>query len=111
MLDEVLDQFKNCKQYDGSYDQSNKSQNIFIQRDSKEVQLITTYMQQRCGFRMTTYMVNEHRSDEGNEEMCWFTVMTVFYKMQPLVTQIRKVQSGEYIENWIHRKFENFGSY
>ena len=62
-------------------------------------------MEQHCGFRMTTYIVNEHIRDKGNEEVYRFTVMAAFYRMQPLVTRIRKVQSGGYNDNWIEARF------
>ena len=62
-------------------------------------------MEQHCGFRMTTYIVNEHRRDEGNEEVSRFAIMAAFYRMQPLVTRIRKVQSGGYNDNWIEARF------
>ena len=105
VLDEVLEQLENDSGYNGTYDQSKKGRKITIKRGSKEEQLIATYMEQHCGFRMTTYIVNEHRRDEGNEEVSRFAIMAAFYRMQPLVTRIRKVQSGGYNDNWIEARF------
>ena len=66
VLEEVLEKIQGGEQYDGTYNQSKKGWKIIIQPGLKEEQLIATYMEQHCGFRMTTYIVNEHRTDKGN---------------------------------------------
>ena len=45
VLEEVLYQLKDGKEYDGTYDQSKKCRKIIIQPVSKEEQLVTTYME------------------------------------------------------------------
>ena len=49
---------------------------------------------------MTTMLVNEHRREEGKKRVGVSAVMNAFYRLQPKVTIIEKVQTGSLNQNW-----------
>ena len=58
-------------------------------------------MESHLGFRMTTMLVNEHRREEGNEQVGVTAVMNAFYRLKPKINIIEKVQSGGLKQGWI----------
>ena len=73
---------------------------ILITKGSIEEELIARWMEAHLGFRMTTMLVNEHRREEGKERVGMSAVMNAFYRLQPKVTIIEKLQSGGLNQNW-----------
>ena len=66
--------------FDGIIKPQNKEgHKIIISSGSFEEILIVSWMEAHCGFRMSTFMVNEHRRQQGDKRVCVYTVMAVFY--------------------------------
>ena len=78
---------------------------ILIQSGSAEEELIARWMESHLGFRMTTMLVNEHRREEGKERVGVSAVMNAFYRLQPKVTIIEKVQSGGLNKAWMDASY------
>ena len=62
-------------------------------------------MEAHCGFRQTTYMVNEHRRQQGDTRVSVYAVMSAFYRLQPKVDILQKIQSGGENEKWITARY------
>ena len=62
-------------------------------------------MQSHAGFRMTTLLVNEHRREEGKEKVSTSAVMSAFYRLEPKVSIIEKVQSGGTNKGWMDASY------
>ena len=81
--------------FDGNIENLNKTgRNINILPRSVEELLIANWMEAHYGFRMTTFMVNEHRRQQGDDEVSVYAVMSAFYRLQPQVDVLINVQSG-----------------
>ena len=78
---------------------------ILIESGSTDEELITRWMEAHLGFRMTTMLVNEHRREEGKERVGVSAVMNAFYRLQPKVNIIQKVQSGGLNQAWIDASY------
>ena len=50
-------------------------------------------------------LVNEHRREEGKERVGVSAVMNAFYRLQPKVTIIEKVQSGGLNKAWMDASY------
>jgi len=50
---------------------------------------------------MTTYLMNEHRREQGDERVSVSAVMAAFYRLQPKIDIIEKAVSGGLNDNWI----------
>ena len=62
---------------------------ILIEYVSTEEELIKRWMESHLGFRMTTMLVNEHRREEGKEQVGVSAVMDAFYRLQPKVSHTK----------------------
>jgi len=92
--------------FDGSIEKENKQgRKIIILPGSFEELLIANWMEAHCGFRFTTMMVNEHRRQQGDDDVSVYAVMAVFYRLKPKVDVIKKVQSGGHNEKWIQASY------
>ena len=92
--------------FDGRIESKNKTgRKIIILPGSAEELLIANWMENHCGFRMTTYMVNEHRRQEGKDRVSVYCVMAAFYRLKPKVNVLVKVQSGGNNEGWIRARY------
>ena len=92
--------------FDGSIANTKKTgRKIIILPCSAEELLIANWMENHCGFRMTTEMVNEHRRQEGKDKVSVYCVMSAFYRLQPKVNVLVKVQSGGQNEGWITARY------
>ena len=78
---------------------------IIILPGSAEELLIANWMEAHCGFRQTTYMVNEHRRQQGDTRVSVYAVMSAFYRLQPKVDILQKIQSGGENEKWITARY------
>ena len=78
---------------------------ILIESGSAEEELIARWMESHLGFRMTTMLVNEHRREEGKERVGVSAVMNAFYRLNPKVTIIEKVQSGGLNQAWMDASY------
>ena len=78
---------------------------IIISPGSAEELLIANWMENHCGFRMTTAMVNEHRRQQGDIDVSVFCVMSAFYRLTPKVNVLVKVQSGGHNQGWIAARY------
>ena len=78
---------------------------ILIESGSTEEELIARWMEAHLGFRMTTMLVNEHRREEGKERVGVSAVMNAFYRLQPKVNIIQKVQSGGLNQAWMDASY------
>mmetsp|Transcript_44542 Transcript_44542/g.53458 ORF Transcript_44542/g.53458 Transcript_44542/m.53458 type:complete len:132 (-) Transcript_44542:3093-3488(-) len=90
--------------FDGTI-QDNAGRKHMIKPGSTEESLIVTWMESHCGFRMTTIMVNEHRREEGKDRVSMYAVMSAFYRLQPRIDPIKKVQSGGNNPGWIDASY------
>ena len=94
------------KRFDGTINSNaNAGRKLMIKPGSAEEILIATWMEMHCGFRMTTIMVNEHRREKGKDRVSRFAVMSAFYRLQPRITPIKKVQSGGNNPGWIDASY------
>ena len=50
-------------------------------------------------------LVNEHKRDEGKERVGVSAVMNAFYRLNPKVTIIEKVQSGGLNQAWMDASY------
>ena len=92
--------------FDGSIENENtQGRKIIISPGSFEELLIANWMEAHCGFRQTTFMVNEHRRQQGDDDVSVYAVMAAFYRLQPKVDVIKKVQSGGHNEKWIEASY------
>ena len=67
-LEEIMRCAAEGVEYDGKIEAKKKTgRKIIILPGSIEELLITTYMETYCGLRQTTFTVNEHRSQHGDE--------------------------------------------
>ena len=78
---------------------------LAIEEGSVEEELIAKWMESHLGFRMTTLLVNEHRKEEGKERVSVSAVMNAFYRLNPKVSIIEKVQSGGNNKGWIEASY------
>ena len=62
-------------------------------------------MEAYCGFRQTTFMVNEHRRQQGKDRVSVYAVMAAFYRLQPKIDVLQKVQSGGDKQGWINARY------
>jgi len=98
-LDLIISNFKNGTVFDGIHE-SAAGRPVSIKPGSVEETLIADWMEAHVGFRMTTLLVNEHRKEQGKERLSVSAVMSAFYRLQPKITVIEKVQSGGNNQNW-----------
>mmetsp|Transcript_36666 Transcript_36666/g.43818 ORF Transcript_36666/g.43818 Transcript_36666/m.43818 type:complete len:167 (-) Transcript_36666:313-813(-) len=63
------------------------------------------WMESHLDFRMTTMLVNEHRREEGKERVGVSAVMNAFYRLQPKVNIIEKMQSGGLNQAWMDASY------
>ena len=73
---------------------------MLILPGSAEESLLATWMESHVGFRMTTILVNEHRREQGEERVSVSAVMSAFYRLQPKVNVLQKLQSGRLNKGW-----------
>ena len=66
---------------------------------------MANWMESHVGFRMTTLFVNEHRREEGKERVSVSAVMSAFYRLQPQVNVLQKLQSGGLNQGWIDASY------
>ena len=50
-------------------------------------------------------MINEHRRQQGDDKVSIYTVMATFYRLQPKISVLRKVQSGGDKQGWINARY------
>lgn len=74
---------------------------LIILPGSAEEPLIMNWMEAHCDFRQTTYMMNEHRRQQGDTWVRVYAVMAAFYCLQPKVDILQNPQSGGEHEKWI----------
>ena len=84
---------------------SKQGRKIIILPGSFEELLIANWMEAYCGFRQTTVMVNEHRRQQGDERVSVYAVMAAFYRLQPKIDVLQKVQSGGDKQGWINARY------
>ena len=104
MLKEII----RCVRVGGNFDGTIKShagRKHMIKAGSVEEALIATWMELHCGFRMTTIMVNEHRREEGKDRVSRHAVISAFYRLQPKIIPIKKIQSGGNNKGWIDASY------
>jgi len=99
-LEEIMRCLREGKEFDGHISNNEKlGRKILILPGSIEEALIANWMDSHCGFRMTTYMVNEHRRQQDDVEVSRYAVMSAFYRLNPKVDVLSKVVSGGNNEN------------
>ena len=54
---------------------------------------------------MTTMLVDEHRGEEGKEQVGVSAVMNACYRLQPKVNVIQKLQSGGLNQAWMDASY------
>ena len=92
--------------FDGKIEAKDKTgRQIIILPGSIEELLIANYMEAYCGFRQTTFIVNEHRRQQGDERVSVYCVMAAFYRLKPKVDVLQKVQSGGDKQGWINARY------
>ena len=50
-------------------------------------------------------MVNEHRRQQGKDRVSVYAVMAAFYRLQPKIDVLTKIQSGGDKKGWINARF------
>ena len=50
-------------------------------------------------------MVNEHRRQQGDTRVSVYAVMSAFYRLQPKVDILQKIQSGGENEKWVTARY------
>ena len=103
-LESIIRCIRSGKQFEGKYEK-NAGRHVLIEPGSFEEELIANWMQSHAGFRMTTLLVNEHRREEGKEEVSTSAVMSAFYRLEPKISIIEKVQSGGTNQGWIDASY------
>ena len=106
----VLEEAMRCLRvgecFDGRIEPKNKvGRKVEILPGSAEELLMANWMESHVGFRMTTLLVNEHRREEGKENVSVSAVMSAFYRLQPKVNVLQKVQSGGLNQGWIDASY------
>ena len=91
--------------FDGNLHSDSMGRKVLINPGSVEETLIANWMEQHCGFRMTTMLVNEHRRQQGDERVSVWAVMSAFYRLKPKINLIEKVQSGGLNPAWIQASY------
>ena len=91
--------------YNGLNENNAHGRKVSILPGSQEETLIANWMEQHCGFRMTTLLVNEHRRECGKDRVSRFAVMSAFHRLQPKIELIEKIQSGGNNEAWIDASY------
>ena len=93
-------------EFNGKIENINKlGAKIIISPGSAEELLIANWMENHCGFRMTTDMVNEHRRQQGDFDVSVYCVMSAFYCLKPKVNVLVKVQSSGHNQGWITARY------
>ena len=106
----VLEEAMRCLRvgecFDGRIEPKNKvGRKVEILPGSAEELLMANWMESHVGFRMTTLLVNEHRREEGKENVSVSAVMSAFYRLEPRVNVLQKVQSGGLNQGWIDASY------
>ena len=105
-LEEIMRCATEGVDFNGKIEKKNKEgRKIIILPGSFEELLIANWMEAYCGFRQTTVMVNEHRRQQGDENVSVYTVMATFYRLQPKIDVLTKVQSGGEKQGWINARY------
>ena len=106
VLEEAMRCLRVGKCFDGTIEPKNKlGRKVLILPGSAEELLMANWMEQHVGFRMTTLLVNEHRKEEGKERVSVSAVMSAFYRLQPKVNVLQKLQSGGLNQGWIDASY------
>ena len=93
-------------EFNGKIESKHKlGRKIIILPGSAEELLIANWMEAHCGFRQTTYMVKEYRRQQGDTRVSVYAVMSAFYRLQPKVDILQKIQSGGENEKWITARY------
>lgn len=105
-LDDIVSALKVGKEFDGTYiKHGNCGRKVVILPGSQDETLIANWMEQHCGFCMTTMLINEHRRENGEERVSRYAVMAAFYRLAPQIKVIQKVQSGGNNEGWMNASY------
>ena len=59
-----------------------------------ELNILADLMENRLGLRYTTQIINCHRYRNGFDAVCRSTVNLAFFRLQPKITRIQKIQQG-----------------
>ena len=106
VLQNVTTSFKNGMEYTGEINVKFMRESRKIKEDSIDEELICNWMEDGLGFRLTTMFLNEHRKQEGREEVAVKSVYNTFHRMNPLITRIEKSpQKPENIELWSRARY------
>ena len=106
VLEEAMRCLRVGKYFDGTIEPKNKlGRKVVILPGSAEELLMANWMESHIGFRMTTLLVNEHRKEEGKERVIVSAVMSAFYRLQPKVSVLQKLQSGGLNQGWMDASY------
>ena len=104
-LEEIMRCLRLGLPFDGKIHSDSMGRKVLISAGLVEETLIANWMEQHCGFRMTTMLVNEHRAEQGDERVSVWAVMSAFYRLKPKINLIQKVQSGGLNPAWIEASY------
>ena len=93
----MLEQCEKCIANNVSFSpvvQIQKGRPTIIKKGSYEEAIIADWMQQGLRFQIITLMVNQHWLECDLKPVGLNCIMNSFYRMQPLVTKIKKMPQG-----------------
>ena len=59
-----------------------------------ELNILVDAMENRLGLRYTTHLINCHCRQNSFDAVCKSTVNLAFFRIQPKITRIQKIQQG-----------------